>query len=84
MGTAAQTVAPARRRGRARRILAMAAVAIVVLALALYLGISALAAVVLTTPHRAFAPNETPATFNLAFQDVRFPARGGDVTIAGW
>src|SRR5439155_23439584 len=35
-------------------------------------------------PHRAFAPPETPATFNLAFQDVRFPARGGDVTIAGW
>lgn len=49
-----------------------------------YLTIGAVAADGLTTPKRSLASQENPAKFNLAYQDVQFPARGGDAQIAGW
>lgn len=82
MSTTAQTAVPP--RSCTRCVLTGLAATAVIFPLITYLGISAFAASVLTTPHRAFSTVKTPATFNLDFQDVRFPARGGDVEIAGW
>jgi uncharacterized protein len=72
----------AARPRRQRRPLAIAT-ALVSVALILYLGISALAANIITTPGRRLGP-ETPAIVQLDFRDVRFPADSGDATIAGW
>jgi uncharacterized protein len=83
MSTAAQTSAPARAQRRARRVVARAALTIVVLLLAAYIIISALAANILTVPKRVFG-GETPAAFGLTYQDVRLPARGDQIDIAGW
>jgi uncharacterized protein len=66
-----------------RRRLARLAIALAIALLVVYLAISALAASILTTPQRSFGA-ETPAALNLAFSETSFPARGGDVTIAGW
>jgi Lysophospholipase len=49
----------------------------------IYLGISTYAASVVTLPQRD-AIVSTPADFGARFDEVRFPARGGDVEIAGW
>ncbi|HEX5692804.1 MAG TPA: alpha/beta fold hydrolase [Roseiflexaceae bacterium] len=73
----------ARPRRRARRWLARITISLVVLLLVAYVGISALAANILTTPRRAWS-EQTPASLGLEFRDTTFPARGGDVTIAGW
>lgn len=83
MSTLTQPTAPARELRSARRRLARFALGLAVALLVAYLAISALAATILTTPWRS-PLNETPAAFGLAFEDVRFPARGGDVQIAGW
>ncbi len=48
-----------------------------------YVAISVAAASILTTPVRRVA-KVTPASAALAFEDVRFRARGGDAHIAGW
>lgn len=69
--------------GCARRFALSSAVTLIVLVLALYLGISTYAASVVTLPQRDAVVN-TPATFGARFEEVRFPARGGDVEIAGW
>ncbi|GAB4216311.1 MAG: hypothetical protein OHK0022_57280 [Roseiflexaceae bacterium] len=53
------------------------------LALLAYLMVSVIAAVVITTPQRTLG-RQTPAALGLEYRDVSFPARGGDVTIAGW
>src|SRR5437763_625303 len=62
-------------RQRIRRLLA-AGLAALVLALGNYLLLTAQTADMLTQPHHGFTPQETPATFHLNYQDVRFPARG--------
>jgi uncharacterized protein len=79
MLAAHRSVAKPGRRTRRAGITAVAAA----LLLAVYLGISAYAASILTLPQRD-APLATPAASGMAYQDVRFPARGGDVMIAGW
>jgi pimeloyl-ACP methyl ester carboxylesterase len=79
----AQSAAPAHPRSRARRVLARLAIGLAVVLLVAYLGISVLAANILATPRRVFGA-ESPATLNLAFSDVSFPARGGDVQISAW
>ena len=48
-----------------------------------YLGAGAIIAGELTLPKRQFYP-EAAATLGLPYQDVRFPARGDGVQIAGW
>ena len=49
-----------------------------------YLAVGIVAAETWTTPKRDFYPDNNPAARNLEYQDVRFPARGGDAQIAGW
>jgi dipeptidyl aminopeptidase/acylaminoacyl peptidase len=83
MSTITQPTSPARKLRSARYWMTRFVTGLAVVLLVTYLAISALAASILTTPDRA-PLNETPAAFGLAFQDVRFPARGGDVEIAGW
>src|SRR5262245_27593042 len=83
MANTAQTAAVASPRGRARRLLARLALGLVVLTLALYIGISALAATILTVPRRVVSA-ATPASLGLAFQDVQFPAQVDAVPISGW
>jgi fermentation-respiration switch protein FrsA (DUF1100 family) len=67
-----------------RRLLAVAGLAALLLWLGQLLLTSAQTADMLTLPHHGFAPGETPATHGVAYQDVRFLARGGDVRLAGW
>jgi fermentation-respiration switch protein FrsA (DUF1100 family) len=68
----------------ARRTFKWLAVIVPILLSGGYLGVGTIAASSLTTPKRDFTTAKTPTSFNLAFEDVRFPARGGDVQIAGW
>ncbi len=49
-----------------------------------YLAMGAVAANALTVPKRRFDAQNTPARLGLAFDEVRFPSRGGEVQIAGW
>jgi uncharacterized protein len=83
MSTAAQPATSTRPLSHARHALARFATGLLTILLIAYLGISALAANILTTPRRVFG-DRTPAALNLAFSDVSFSARGGDVQIAGW
>ena len=82
MTSTAQTAA-ASLRSRTRRWLTRLALGLVVLALALYIGISVLAASILTVPRRAVSA-AMPASLGLAFQDVQFPAQVDAVPISGW
>lgn len=66
------------------KILKWLAIIVAILLVVGYLGVGAVAADVLTTPKRDFSTAITPANFNLAYQDVRFPARSDKVDIAGW
>lgn len=84
MSTATQPAARTHTGSRKRRILPAIALAVVTLLLVAYLGISAFAVNALTTPRRVFAEANTPASVSLSYEDVRFPARGGDVEISGW
>jgi fermentation-respiration switch protein FrsA (DUF1100 family) len=68
-------------RAALRRRLIGAAVAVIALLMAAYIGIGGYAALTLTTPVRAFDAAVVPPG---GAQDVVFPARGGDVRIAGW
>ncbi len=83
MSSTAQTAAVASPRSRARRWLARLALGLIVLVLALYIGISALAASMLTVPRRVVGA-ATPASLGLVFQDVQFPAQVDAVPISGW
>src|SRR5258706_5878112 len=67
-----------------RRQLAAIGLAALILALGHLLLLSAQTADMFTKPHHGFAPGETPATHGVVYQDVRLPARGGDVRLAGW
>jgi uncharacterized protein len=69
---------------RLRHLLAAAGLAALLLGLGQYLLASYRVADGLTRPHHGFDPAETPATYDVAYEDVRFPARGGDLRLAGW
>jgi dipeptidyl aminopeptidase/acylaminoacyl peptidase len=50
-----------------------------------FMSISTLAAYVLSTPQRyPLSPEKTPGALPVVYADVRFPARGDGVKIAGW
>jgi pimeloyl-ACP methyl ester carboxylesterase len=83
MSTVAQPDAAVVSPRRLSERLCRALLGAVALALALYLAVSAAAALVLTTPQRTLG-RDTPAGVGLSYENVRFPARGGDVSLAGW
>lgn len=68
---------------RARRWGATIAGLLLGLLIAFYLGVSTYAASVVTLPQRDAVAN-TPATYGAPFEEVRFPARGGEVELAAW
>jgi len=59
-------------------------VLLLVVLLGLYLGVGALVALVMSRPRRNIDKKVSPAALNLAFDEVHFPARGADATIAAW
>ncbi len=67
-----------------KSVLKWSAIGVPILLVVAYLGAGAVAADVLSVPKRQFTAHINPGQFNLAFQEVRFPSRGGDVQIAGW
>jgi len=69
---------------RFSRILLWVAVIVIVLFVSVYLAVGVMAASQLTIPKRRFPTGKDPGTFNLVFEEVRFPARGGDAEIAAW
>jgi fermentation-respiration switch protein FrsA (DUF1100 family) len=50
----------------------------------LYLGIGFFMTMTLTRPHRHLNPAVSPGAQGLAFDDISFPSRGGEVTLSGW
>jgi uncharacterized protein len=65
-----------------RRLLKVGAGVFITLPI-LYLGICTLAIQLLSTPGRSHG-GPAPVGLSIEFNEVRFPARGGDVQIAGW
>jgi uncharacterized protein len=49
-----------------------------------YLGLGAIVANILTVPKRVLNPKTPQSALGLAFEEVRFPARGEAITLAGW
>lgn len=76
----AKDAAPQERSRRRLRWLSR----IALLTAALYLLIGAVVAARMTRPKRRFKPEHNPASRNLKYEEVRFPARGGDAEIAAW
>jgi pimeloyl-ACP methyl ester carboxylesterase len=67
-------------KSSALRLLARLVAAAVMLYVLLAIGV----VVVLSKPHRRFDASKNPGRHGIAYQDVRFPARGGDAQLAGW
>jgi len=57
---------------------------IICLAVILFLAVGVVAATQLTMPKRVFDPRANPGALGLEYEDVRFPARTGDASIAAW
>lgn len=49
-----------------------------------YFAVGAVVANTISVPKRQFASQANPGTLNLNYQDVRFPAHGESLQIAGW
>ena len=69
-----------RRSGSCARVLA----GILLLAIVIYVAIGVRAANGWAHPRRDKYLLATPASFNLQYQDVRFPSRDKEVEISGW
>jgi dipeptidyl aminopeptidase/acylaminoacyl peptidase len=54
------------------------------LSVILFLAVGVVAATQLTLPQRVFNPSANPGTIGLDYEEVTFPARSGDATIAAW
>ncbi len=67
-----------------KRRLAIALIGILLFLVIIYLGIGAYAVGEVTKISEHDQYDETPATYGLEYQDVRFTARGDDVQIAAW
>jgi pimeloyl-ACP methyl ester carboxylesterase len=83
METSAQPMVANRPGSRARRALLRLALGLGTLLLVAYLGISAVAANMLTIPNRQTG-GSTPGALGLPYDDVWFPARQDGVAISGW
>ncbi len=57
---------------------------IVCLSVILFLAVGVVAATQLTMPKRVFDPTTNPGKYGLEYENVTFPARTGDATIAAW
>lgn len=66
------------------RVFIWAGVGLVLLLLVAFLGIGAVAASQLTLPARVFDPAINPAVYGLAYEELRFPARGDGLEVAAW
>jgi len=71
-------------RKRTRRVMIWIGISLVLTLLLGYVGISTIAANLLTLPKRIFKPELNPGKYNLEFEDLVFPARGDSVKIAAW
>lgn len=71
-------------RRRRRRALWWGLGILLLLLIAGYLAIGAIAANLLTSPQRFFDPANNPSVYGGTYEDIRFPARGDGVEIAGW
>jgi len=69
---------------KTRRRITIAFIAILLFLAVIYLGIGAFAAGEVTKIGYHNQYDDTPATYGLAYQDVRFSARGDDTQIAAW
>jgi pimeloyl-ACP methyl ester carboxylesterase len=69
---------------KTRRRITIALIAISVFLALIYLGIGAYAAGEVTKVRDHDQYEDTPATYGLEYQDVRFSARGDEVQIAAW
>ncbi len=67
-----------------RKVLAWIGLGVVILLAIGFLGVGAIAASILTTPKRTFDPSLNPGTYNLEYEEVRYPARGDGLSIAAW
>jgi uncharacterized protein len=67
-----------------RKVFAWIGLGLVALLAIGFLGIGAVAANVLTLPKRVFDPLLNPGTYNLKYEEVRFPAREDGLQIAAW
>lgn len=56
----------------------------VAIAVSVYLLLAFAVVAVLSKPQRTFDARQNPGQRGLAYQDIRFPARGGDAELAGW
>jgi uncharacterized protein len=76
---------PAARAGRGlRRRTKYVLGALLALLVVVYFGLGAVVSLKLARPRRSFDPERSPAAQQLAYTDVRFPARGGDAQLAAW
>jgi hypothetical protein len=67
-----------------KSVLKWSAIVVPILFIMVYLAVGAVAANVLTVPKRQFTAQNNPGQFSLAYQEVQFPTRSGDVQIVSW
>ena len=79
-----EQLAPPQLHAHRDKILKRIAVAVPVSLVLLYLAAGAAAAETLTKPKRQFSPENNPAKFGLAYEEVRFLSRGDNMQVAGW
>lgn len=78
------TPVPSSRSRKLGRIVLWIIASLVLVAVIAYFAVGAVAANALTQPRRDFSTALTPASANLPFEAVRFPARDGAAEIAAW
>jgi uncharacterized protein len=84
MDTQSPTASPPKRKQPAWKIILWVILGLIGLSVILFLAVGVVAAAQLTLPQRVFNPSANPGTIGLDYQDVTFPARSGDATIAAW
>ena len=67
-----------------RRLFLWIGLSLVLLLVVAYLGIGGIAASQLTLPKRVFNPELNPSVYDLAYEEIRYPARNDGTEIAAW
>jgi uncharacterized protein len=73
-----------KRKQPAWKIILWVILGLIGLSVILFLAVGVVAATQLTLPQRVFNPSANPGIIGLDYEDVTFPARSGDATIAAW